>query len=82
MDTAFIHITDQAVFLAISEIASIKGLGKGAEIRTKSGEAYRVWAPPILVLAAIRMAERRGLCDIPLGWEEDVCAEFLLDAGM
>ncbi len=79
---AFIHITDQATMLATSEIASIKGLGKGAEIRTKSGEAYRVWASPCLVLATVRMAERRGLCDIPLGWGEDVCAEFLRDAGM
>ena len=82
---AFIHIADQAVYLATSEIASVKLLmfGNGTEVRTKQGEAYRVWASPILVLAAIRTAEKRGYADVPTqGWGDEICAKFIRDSGL
>lgn len=80
----FIHIVGQAIYVATSEVAVIKLLmfGQGTLIGLRSGDQVQVQVQPHVLIAAIRIAERRGLCDVPVDLSEEEEKEFLLDAGM
>lgn len=81
---SFIHITGQSIYVSTGEVAVIKHLmfGQGTLIGLRNGDQVQVRLNPHVLIAAIRIAERKGLCDIPLELTEEEEKEFLLDAGM